>query len=336
MKKLNIGKLETEDLKRLVLDKIINNRKEIKIGAGIGEDCATISFGDFDCVVSTDPITSSVKDIGRLAVHISCNDIASDGVEPVAIMLAVMLPEGTTDEDVSEIMDQAVKAADEAGVQIAGGHTEITRAVNQPVIVSTAIGKTISGESQNAREMKPGDDILITKTAGIEGTGIICGDLKYELEGVLSSDELNHGKSLLNDVSVVRDGNIAAAVGTSGMHDVTEGGILGALWEVCSISGLGAIVEEDKIPVDPVTSKIAKHYSLDPMRLISSGCMLITARKEKSAEIIGKMAKAGILCSRIGEVKDNSFGLKLKKCSGETEEIGMPGTDELYKAISRG
>ena len=105
--KLAVGKLDSDLLKEIVFGKITYRNEDVKVRPGIGEDCALIDFGDYDCVMSTDPISSTVSDIGRLAIHITCNDIASNGVQPLGIMLACMLPEGTTDDDVKEIMDQA-------------------------------------------------------------------------------------------------------------------------------------------------------------------------------------------------------------------------------------
>ncbi len=328
---LPVGKLDSDVLKRIVIDKIKYKNEDVKIRAGVGEDCAVVGYGDYDCVISTDPITSSINDVGRLSIHISCNDIASNGVQPIAITLAVMLPKGTTEEDVDKIMAQAAKSAEEVGVEIVGGHTEITEAVNQPVIVSTAFGKAVANESQSAADMRAGDVILMTKQAGLEGTGIICSDYEEELSKILSADELAHGKAMLDDVSVVKEGVIAGKIGTHGMHDVTEGGILGAVWEMCNISGLGVILDEDKIEVSEVTEKVCEHFSIDWKRLISSGCMIIVASAEKANSICDELEKNGIKVSQIGMVTEASEGLMLRKSSGNIEEIEPPKTDELYR-----
>ena len=147
MQVLKVGKLDSDLLKNAVIDRISLKRPEVLVRAGIGEDCAVMDFGKYECVLSTDPITAAVSEIGRLAIHISCNDIASNGVEPVGILLAVMLPEGSTEEDVKTIMGQAADAAAACNVEIIGGHTEVTPAVNKPVIVSTAIGRGLRGYS---------------------------------------------------------------------------------------------------------------------------------------------------------------------------------------------
>ena len=337
MAELKIGKLDSDVLQRIVIDKIRYRRPEVKTRAGIGEDCAVIDYGEYECVVSTDPITADVKNIGRLAIHISCNDVASNGIEPLGITLAVMLPVGTTESDVQTIMTQAGTAAEEAGVEIIGGHTEVTPAVNQPVIVSTAFGRGIAGESASARNMRPGDMIMMTKSAGLEGTGIIATEKAEELTGVLTPQELRRAQGMIRDVSVVKDGITAGRIGTSGMHDVTEGGILGAVWEMCHISGLGAEVELEAIHVDPVTEKIAAHYGINPLRLISSGCMLIVAPPSKAYKIVTEYHKidVNIKSAIIGKICGAEHGITQIDPQGQESEIAPPYADELYKVITR-
>lgn len=330
---LKTGKLDSDLLKQIVIDKINYKRPEVLTRAGVGEDCAVVDYGDYECVMSTDPITAAVSDIGRLAIHISCNDIASNGIQPLGIMLAVMLPVGTTEEDIEMIMDQAAKAAEACEVEIIGGHTEITAAVNQPVIVSTAIGRGRKNQSASAENIQIGDVILMTKSAGLEGTGIIAGDYAEELRAVLSAEELEQASELLDHVSVVRDGVTAGAVGTHGMHDVTEGGILGAVWEMCQIAGVGCVLEEEAIPVAPVTRKICTHYDINCLRLISSGAMIIMASPDKKEDMLQKLAQAGVPACEIGRILPASEGLTLRRADGSSEIIDPPGPDELYKVV---
>lgn len=329
---LKVGKLDSDLLEKAVINKIKHKRQDVLVHAGVGEDCATIDFGEYECVMSTDPITASVNDIGRLCIHISCNDIASNGIEPVGILLSVMLPEGTTEDDLSAIMEQAADAAEECGVEIVGGHTEITTAVNQPVIVSTAIGRGKKGQSASAEKIKVGDCVLMTKSAGIEGTGIIAGDYEEELAEFLSEEEINEAKALLSKISVVKDGMAAGSIGTHGMHDVTEGGILGAVWEMCRIAGVGAELWDEAIPVEAVTKKICAHYDIDYLRLISSGSMIIMASPYKKSAILEKLEAEGVAAREIGRILTIEEGLYLLK-DGEKKEIEPPRADELYKVV---
>ncbi len=332
-KMLKTGKLDSELLQKIVFEHITYRRPEVLTRPGIGEDCAVVDFEPYECVLSTDPITAAIHEIGRLAVHISCNDIASNGIEPLGIMLAVMLPEGTTEDEIEEMMKQAGEASASLGVEIIGGHTEITSAVNQPVIVSTAIGRGWKNQSQKASDMKPGDWILMTKEAGMEGAGILASDFAEELKGTLTEAELREAKDMLLRVSVVQEGVIAGKIGTAGMHDVTEGGILGAIWELCSITKTGVEVWEEAIPVSPITKKICERFQLDYLRLISSGSMIMIVEPDKKVQIESALQSANIQVACIGKVCEQGMGMNLLR-DREKIEIMPPGADELYRAFS--
>lgn len=329
---LKTGKLDSELLEKIVFKNIKFKRPEVLTRPGIGEDCAVVDFGSYECVMSTDPITAAISEIGRLSIHISCNDIASNGIQPLGIMLAVMLPEGTTEEEIEEMMRQAGEASEELGVEIIGGHTEITPAVAKPVIVSTAIGRGEKWASQHTENMKPGDYIMMTKYAGLEGTGVIACDFEDRLAEILSQEEIEEAKSLLNQVSVVKEGVAAGKIGTHGMHDVTEGGILGAVWEMCQIAETGAELWIDQIPLKPVTKKVCDYFDIDYLRLISSGCMIIMTAPDKKEEMEAAMKDAGVEISCIGVIKEASEGICMK-IDEEKIEIAPPASDELYKVV---
>ena len=361
---LPVGKLDSDLLREIVFDKIKYRDGQVKVRPGIGEDCAVVDFGGYDCIMSTDPISAAVKDIGRLCIHITCNDVASNGVKPLGIMLVVMLPVGTTSEDVEHIMGQAAETAAKLEVEIIGGHTEITPSVKQPVIVSTAIGKAPAGASQSGNEMEPGDYILMTKSCGLEGAGIAATDfgsvlLTGEPEddenapdsgGVkrdsvaFTEEEVKRAMSFLDRVSVIKEGVAAGKVGTHGMHDITEGGILGAIWEMCQISEVGAEVWEDDIPIEPETGKICIRFGLDPLRLISSGSMVIISPEGKLEEMKAAIEAEGVPVSIIGRVCPREDGICLVRGGadpgedhkGNTKEIiDPPRMDEIYKIVER-
>lgn len=328
--KLPIGKLDSKLLEDIVFDKIHHRRKEVVQRPGIGEDCAVVNYGDYDCILSTDPITGAVSEIGRLAVNITLNDIASNGVEPLGILLAVMLPEGTTEADVEMIMGQAGTAADQMNVEIIGGHTEITAAVKQPVIVSTAIGKCPAGKSVDSSRIQVGDVIMMTKDVGLEGIGIIASDRPDKLSTFLSPEEIQEARAMLENTNVVKEGIIAGQVGVSGMHDITEGGVLGAVWEMCETSGLGAEIFFEKLPIPTLSDRICKEIGIDILRLISSGCMLMVVPPDKKDALSRKIEEAGIRLSEIGRMTERGVFLIRE---GEKSEIAPPQSDELYRAL---
>ena len=331
---LKVGKLDSALLEKLVFQSIRHKRTEVLKRPGIGEDCAVIDFGAYDCIVSTDPITAAVDQIGRLAVHISCNDIAAEGVEPLGLLMAIMLPEGTTEAEIATIMRQAGETAGLLGVEIIGGHTEITQAVRQPVVVSTAIGRAPARRDANTEKAAPGDLIYMTKSAGLEGSGILAHDYEKALIGKLSSAEIQEAKSYLEQISVVKEGVAAGKTGVVAMHDVTEGGLLGAIWELCYVAGTGAEIWQEAIPLSAVTEKICAAFDLDPLRLISSGCMVIVVRPEKKDALEKALAAASVNATPIGMMREAADGLMLVS-AGAAQAITPPESDELYKVVGR-
>ncbi len=328
---MEIGKLPNDVLEKIVLSNIKNKRKEVLVRAAVGEDNAIIDFGNDLCVMSTDPITGATKDIGRLAVHISCNDVSTSGAEPIAVLITILAPPSTTEKDIENIMKEAGEVAKEINVEIVGGHTEITDAVNRIVLSTTVIGKQSKEKLPNSKKIKIGDKVLITKYAGIEGTSIIAKELENELIDKIGRGKLDVAKNMDSMLSVVKEGIICGEIGVRYMHDITEGGVLGAVWEASKATGRGIKVLEEYIPVKDVTKEIADIVGIDPYRLISSGSMLIIAEDEKVSIINEELNKVGIKVTAIGEIIEE--GIILEK-NGEINCIESPGSDELYKALS--
>ncbi|WP_425446378.1 AIR synthase family protein [Dethiothermospora halolimnae] len=327
---MKIGKLPNDVLEDIVLSNITEKRKEVLWGAGVGEDCAVLDFGKEACVMSTDPITGAIKNIGSLAVHISCNDVASNGAEPIGVLLTILVPPNTTKEDISEIMSDASDAANSLNVSIIGGHTEITDAVNKVVISATVVGKQLKEKILNPKNINIGDKVIITKMAGIEGTSIIAHDLEEKLKNKLTNEELTEAKNMDKYTSVVKEGKICGEIGVDYMHDVTEGGLLGAIWETSKAIDRGIKIKRDSIPVSPVTNKICNIFNIDPLKLISSGSMVIIASEEKVKLITKGLYNNNIKSTIIGEVIDKGIFMEDK---GSLNEILPPKSDELYKVV---
>ncbi len=327
---MEVGKLSSELLNKIVFNNIKLHREEVLVRPGIGEDCAVVDYGEYALIMSTDPITGTASEVGRLAVHINCNDIATSGVEPLGLMMTILAPKGTTEEEIDIIMQQSSKEAEKLNVEIIGGHTEITNAVNQIVISATAIGKKLKSELIKSSGAQVGDKIVMTKTAGIEGTGIISIDLEEKLSTVFDLKLIQRAKDMVNDISVVKEGIVAGKVGVTSMHDVTEGGLLGAVWEVCEASKVGCNIYRDEIALDEATIKICDFFKIDPLRLISSGTMLITVCPNKEKLLLNEFTKIGIKGTTIGEITENTRWIIDKNSK---DEIAPPVSDELYKVL---
>jgi hydrogenase maturation factor len=316
-------------LERIIFNKLMKNRSEVMIRPGIGMDCTAVDFGSYACVMSSDPITGTAKEIGRLAVHINCNDIASCGVEPLGLLVTILCPAGSSEKDLESIMSQLSSAAQSINVDILGGHTEITNAVNRFVISCTAVGRCLKDKLISTDGARDGDSLVITKHAGLEGASIIAREKESELINALGIQTVNEAKSFIEHISVVRDGLTAAGFGVDAMHDITEGGVLGAVWELCEASGTGADIYAEKIPVNMSTRKICEYYDIDPLKLISSGCMLIAASDGEG--LVKKLDSEGIMASVIGRL--NNTGKKRLITANGIKDIDSPGSDELYKVL---
>lgn len=326
---MNIGKLPNSLLEKLIFNKIQKKRSEVIIRPGIGMDCAAVSFDKYACVLSSDPITGTASEIGRLAVHINCNDIASCGVEPLGLMTTILCPPGTTEDELATIMDQLAEAAAEVNVDLLGGHTEITAAVTRFVISCTAIGRCLTDKLIITSQAKSGDALIMTKHAGLEGAAIIAHEKENELTGVVGKDAVDEAKLFMKHLSVVREGLSAARFGVNAMHDVTEGGIIGAVWEICEASGNGVELFTERIPVNMTTGRICEYYNIDPLKLISSGCMLIAASDGEG--LVRHLNNEGIDAAVIGRL--NGSGNKIMLTAHGDVPILPPGTDELYKVL---
>ena len=325
---MKIGKVSETVLKRSIFKQIHTKRDEVLLGAGVGEDCAAVKLSPGEIfVISTDPITGTVKDVGMLAIQITANDLASSGAEPVGVMLTVLLPEEIEEEDIREMMRQVEEACAHFHIQVMGGHTEVTRAVTQPVISVTGVGKVREDRLVSTAGAKPGQDILVTKWIGIEGTSIIAKEKEKELLERISQAFVDTAKGFDQYLSVLPDSRIAVEHGVSAMHDVTEGGIYGALWEVAEASGIGLEIDLKAIPIRQETIEICEYFELNPYYLISSGCMLMAA--DQGHDLVRKLEAAGIPAAVIGKATDG----KARRIwnGGEESYLERPKTDELYK-----
>lgn len=330
---MKIGKVPETVLKRAVFNQIQTKRPEVILGAGVGEDCAAIELQEDEVfILSTDPITGTTQEIGTLAIHITMNDLASAGAEPVGVMLTILLPEGTEEQSLRELMKQLSEGCSQIGVQIIGGHTEVTKAVNQPLISVTGVGKVQKGKMVTTSGARPGQDLVVTKWIGIEGTSILAKEREQDLLTRLPQHLIDTAKDFDQLLSVVPEGRIAASFGVSAMHDVTEGGIFGALWEVASASHAGLEADLKKIPVKQETIEICECLGISPYELISSGSMLIAA--DDGNGLVRELDKAGIQAAVVGKITSSNDRVIY---NGEEKRfLEPPKTDQLYDGLTAG
>ena len=327
---MKIGKVPENVLKRSVMKQLHYKRDEVILGPGIGEDCAALALAEDEILVmSTDPITGTAKDIGKLAIQITANDLASAGAEPIGVMLTILLPDGTREIALKRIMEQMECACREAKMQILGGHTEVTAVVNQPVVNVAGVAKAKKGSLISTAGARAGMDIVVSKWVGIEGTMIFAKEKEDELKEHFPADFVDTAIGFDRYLSVVPEAAVATQSSVAAMHDVTEGGLFGALWEMAEASGVGLEIDLKKIPIRQETVEICEYFDVNPYGLISSGMMLMASAAGNA--LVLALQEAGIPATVIGKATEGNDRVIIR--DEERRFLEPPKTDELYKVL---
>ena len=298
-------KLRPESLKKYVLSRFVSCDPSIVLQADVGVDAAAIKVCDEVLVgVHPDPISGAIKHLGTLSIVIPANDVAMIGAYPKFFTSVILLPENSDEELVDIITSSMRRALSRYGALMVGGHTEFTDSVKRPITATTAFGILKTSNLVDVRNVKEGDLIIMSKYAGIEGTAILSSDFREVLiaRGV-SEGTLEAGEKMIDLISVVEEATLLSREGlVSGMHDPTEGGLLGGLAEMAYASGKLIRVYADKIPLHKVTLEITKALGLDPLKILSSGALIASVPREHVEEAIELLKKNNIEASVIGEV----------------------------------
>lgn len=299
---MKIGKLPPEVLQRLVLPRRGAARPEVVVGPALGEDAALIKLGDIYLAVHTDPISGSIKAIGSLAVYVPTNDIAVRGIPPSWLSIAIFLPPNSDEELLDYITAQIDKAASEIGVMVVGGHTEVTTAVTRPLVVATAMGTARRYVTTGG--IKPGDVILMTKSAAQEAAYILAIDLPEEaLRRGVDRGHVEKARSLLPHISLIREA-LALADIAHAMHDPTEGGIAAGLAEMAYASGVSIDVEAEAVTISPEVKALCDAFGINPLETLSSGVLLAALPEDKADEAKDRLRKLGIPHAIIGRARE--------------------------------
>jgi len=330
------GKIPAETLRKIIFKHLGAERKEVLLGPSLGEDGSLVKVGEKVLVSAMDPITGALERIGWLAVHINANDVATFGVQPAFFSSCILLPENSTAEIVDRISSQIDEAAKSLGVAVIGGHSEVTPDLERPIIVGCAMGITDDGRYVTSGGSKPGDKLILTKGAGIEGTAILASEAYHQLRKKIDERYLRSALRFYDRISVVRDAVLAFNVGgVNAMHDPTEGGVAGGIHEMADAADLGVRVFEGKIPIAQETRMICDFFRIDSLQLISSGALLISASPQSANKILEELKRHNIQAAIIGEFLENPRERVLVDADGEIRDLVRPVSDHLWIALER-
>ena len=327
---MKIGKLPEPVLIRSVLKQVKHRRPEVLVGPSVGQDCAALQVGPEEVLVmSTDPITGTVKDLGSHCIHITANDLVASGAEPLGVMLTILLPDTMEEPQLRRLMQEAEKTCEELNIEVLGGHTEITNVVRQPLISVTGVGKIPRRQLTTLRHIEPGQDVVVTKWIGLEATAILAKECEEELSARFPAGLVDVAKGFGKYLSVVKDARIAMDCGVTAMHDITEGGVFGALWEMASGAGVGLEVDMKKIPIRQETVEICEYFGLNPYQIMSSGSMMIVT--DQGHELVRRLEAEGIHGTVIGRTTGGND--RILRNGEDVRYLDKPQPDELYKVL---
>ena len=337
MSHLPAGKLPQQMLAGL-LAKVAHRDPRVIVGPGIGRDAAVIDAGGPRLLIAkSDPITFATDLIGWYAVHVNANDIACTGGRPTWFLATALLPEGCPRGLPGKILSQMTGACDSLGIELVGGHTEVTYRLDRPIVVGAMLGEVERDRLVQPETARPGDAIILTKGIAIEGTGVLAREAADALRAAgISAKTLKRAAHFIIDpgISIVAEAAAACdAAAVHAMHDPTEGGLATALHELGEATGCGLRVERETIGVFPETRAICDALALDPLGLLASGALLIAVAENDCARVIVSIEKSGVDARRIGSLVDASEGA-IMSVNGEPGRLPAFDRDEVARFLS--
>jgi hydrogenase expression/formation protein HypE len=309
---LPAGKLPNDLLARFLTEFSVED-PSVLIKPGVGDDTAAVDVSAEEVLVlKSDPITFATDAIGRYAVLVNANDIATAGAEPRWFLSTLMFPVGTTAFGVRRVMAELGRVCRRWHITPCGGHTEITDAVTRPVITGMMAGTVRRRRIVDKRQIKSGDRILLTKAVAVEGTAIIARECAPRLKALGVSDkEIESCRRFLDRIGILEEARTAARLeGVSAMHDVTEGGLATALEELSTAGGHRLRVDMERIPIYPETDKLCGLLKLNPLGLIGSGSLIICCRQYAGDILVEELRRSAIPVAVIGEVREPGTGIE--------------------------
>ncbi len=324
---MRTGKIAESVLKRSVLKYCREPEPKLLQGAGVGADCAVFAAGSesLSGAVSAALIDQLIK--VRYCLEHAVNNLACSGHVAAWALLGVLLPEDAPEAFLGELMAEAKSVCSGLHVAIAGGHTEVTDAVQKPFLTATALGAP-DACAANLTGLRPGMDLLVIGDVGREGAALLAESGEAALRERFPLDFVEEAKKLGGSVSVAREALAAARLGAAALHDVSQGGVFGALWEMLEGAKAGMEADLRKIPIRQETVEVCEFFGKNPYCLLSGGALLAAA--ENGRELAARLRAEGISAALIGRTTPGN-GCILRN-GEETRFLDRPAQDEIYRS----
>lgn len=324
---MKVGKISESVLKRSVLRMIKNENTNVKNGAGVGSDCAIFACKNgFSAQSVQSGELEKPADI-RFVITKAANSVAAGGGKPFMVLLSLLLPRGAEETLLQEIMKEAEKTAKALDVQLAGGHTAVYDGITKPYASVTAAGEALYQEKKE--KAKPGQDIVMSKWAALEGTAILAERYADRLAARYPLHMIEAAAEFSQYLSIKEEAALAAEYGATAVHDVSGGGVFAALWELAENADTGLIVDLKKIPVRQETVEVCEFFGISLYELLSGGSLLMTA--ENGEALVQALNEAHIEAAVIGRLTDNKDRVVINE--EEKRFLERPRADEITKIL---
>lgn len=345
MSKIPEGKVQWDLLKKLLENRGFRGNKGIIQNSDLGVDIAALNLLEVYeqvqkfynsastpyLIYKSDPITFFTPDPANYLISVNMNDLATCGAIPYGIMITILLPPDSTSEAINEFQSRLSRVCEKQRISILGGHSEVTSAVKTPVYSVSMIG-FVPPEYYIPRTPKPGDKIICSGWVGAEGTGILLSSGKEYFSKVFSHERISHGEMISQTIEIsdrILSVNKKWHDSIHLVHDATEGGFYGAIYECLHPHNLGCNIESSKIPLDELTKEISSFLNINPFKLISSGAVIIVCAEKEASEIVQDLIiHTEIPAAIVGEVTELGETLKV-----DLEELEPPESDHIIKAF---
>lgn len=332
MDRLPLGKLPPEILSR-ALGSGRPRDPRVLVGPAVGEDAAAIAMGDTLLVAKSDPITFTADRPAWYSVHVNANDVACMGAEPRWFLATILLPEGCEAGAVEPLFEDLRAALQEVGAELVGGHTEVTSGLDRPLIAGTMLGEAPRGQLVDNSRITDDDDLILVKGVAIEATSIIARERAEELTEAFSEDWIRRAQGFLTrpGISVLEPARrVIETCHPHGMHDPTEGGLVGAIRELCHRAQVGVRLFADHVHVYPETEALCAEYGLDPFGLLASGALLVAVPPEETDPVLEGVRDLDVEAFVIGRFQPAAEGLVLEE-GGEKSPLPEFEADEITR-----
>lgn len=342
---MKLGKLNKKYLNHFLLQKLGRTRTNVIKGASFGVDTAIIDLGrDQRLIVSSDPATYipslGLKESAWLTVILSANDIATSGLLPQYAQFVLHLSKTISRKDFESYWYYIHEICSDIGIAITGGHTGFDFVENTTLsggVTMFALGE--AKEIKSAAYAVLNDDIILTKTAALSGSAILAKSFPKYVKSNLGLNYYNVLKNSFYDTSVLKEVHVlrnepSVYQGVNAMHDVTEGGVLVAIYELSYASKLGVKIDKNAIFIDEEQKAICDLFAISPYRTLASGCLLITCDKEYTNAILNLLKNHNIPAGVVGELKPIEEGRKIIDMHNNMQELEYWESDPYWNAFS--